>query len=236
MKELAEMCIFRAMRRTFFMLREIRLISFFYLRGQSSAEAKKLLVIPSTMISLLLCLVFISLTGQGCFKIRQVEPPSSSSSDWISPTDYQILLSNLQTAISQRNTQNYLRCFNQDSLFFSPAAELLNDNETIWQNWSIQDEQAYLENLIADLASPSGNSLSMTETDIQDVSSDSLKYVGDYSLHINHNDTSLTRLFKGQIQLVIKLNSFNEWEIHRWTDIELYPDSSWSQLKLRYIQ
>ena len=184
-------------------------------------------------------LIFIGLIGiltQGCFRTRAVEPPSSSSSDWVSPTDYEILLGNLKTSIAQRNIQNYLRCFNQDSLKFSPAAELLNDNETIWQNWSIQDEQTYLDNLFADLASPSGNTLSLTETDLQDVSSDSLKYVGNYSMHINHNDTSLTRLFKGQIQLVIKINSFNEWEIHRWTDIEIYPDSSWSRVKLKYIQ
>lgn len=171
-----------------------------------------------------------------CFNIRPVEPPSSSASSWVSPTDYQILLVNLQTAITQGEVQNYLRCFNQDSLQFSPAANLINNNENVWQNWSIQDEQAYIENVIADLSVSSGNSLSLAETDLQDVTADSLKYVGDYLLRMNHSDTSLTKVFQGQIQLMIKLNRFNEWEIHRWTDIEIFPDSSWSELKLRYIQ
>ncbi|MEM6342469.1 MAG: hypothetical protein AAF927_01265 [Bacteroidota bacterium] len=172
----------------------------------------------------------------GCFNIRPVEPPSSSASNWVSPTDYQILLNNLQLSVNQRNVQNYLRCFNQDKLDFQPVASLFNNNENIWVNWSISDEQAYFDNFVADLAVNTGNSLSLTETDLQDVTSDSLKYVGDYLLRVNHSDTSLTTLFQGQLQLVIKLNAFNEWEIERWTDIEIYPDSSWSELKLRYVQ
>lgn len=183
-------------------------------------------------------LIFSSLVfiGIGCFNIRPVEPPSSSGSNWVSPTDYQILINNLQQSVNQRNVQNYLRCFNQDSLEFQPVASLFNNNENIWANWSISDEQAYFDNFVADLAVTTGNSLSLTETDLQDVTSDSLKYVGDYLLRVNHSDTSLTTLFQGQLQLVIKLNAFNEWEIERWTDIEIYSDSSWSELKLRYVQ
>lgn len=182
-----------------------------------------------------LCILVIVVIS-GCFRTRPVEPPSSSGSEWVSPTDYEILLSNLKTSISQRNVQNYLRCFNQDSINFVPAASLLNDNENIWKNWSIQDEQAYFDNMVADLTSQSGNSLSLLQTDLQDVTSDSVKYVGDYTLRVNHADTTLSTFFKGQIQLSIKLNSFNEWEIHRWRDIEIFADSSWSNLKLNYVQ
>ena len=171
-----------------------------------------------------------------CFQTRPVEPPGTNASDWISPTDYQILLGNFSTAIAKGNTQNYLRCFNQDSLRFTPAASLFNDNESIWLNWSIQDEQTYFDNMEADLSVNTGNSLVLIETDLQTVTSDSLKYVGDYTLRINHRDTLLTTLFKGQIQLLIRLNSFNEWEIFRWEDIETKMDSSWSQLKLKYVQ
>ena len=180
--------------------------------------------------------ILLSCLCLACFQIRPVEPPSSSASDWVSPTDYQILLSNLQTSIAQRNSQNYLRCFNQDSLRFIPAASLITNNENIWQNWSIQDEQTWMENAIADLEVNSGNSLVLKETDLQDVTSDSLKYVGDYLLRVNHSDSSITTLFQGQIQLTVKINAFNEWEIHRWADIEINPDSSWSELKLRYAQ
>jgi len=142
----------------------------------------------------------------------------------------------MQRSVSNANLQNYLRCFNNDSLQFTPAASLFTNNEPIWLAWSIQDEQAYFNNMIANLTVSSGNSLELKQTDLQNVNGDSLTYVGEYSLRINHNDSSLTTLFKGQIQLLVKLNEFNEWEISRWQDIELFKDSSWSELKLSFVQ
>jgi len=178
----------------------------------------------------------LSVLLSGCFQIRQVENPNSINSDWVSPTDYEILLDNLRRSMLDGNTQNYLRCFNQDSLQFFPVARLLNNNESIWINWSALDERTYLDNLLTDLSVNSGNSVIFNELDLQDVSSDSLRYIGSYLMRINHRREELTTLFKGQLQIVVKLNEFNEWEIHRWTDIETAPDSSWSELKLAYIQ
>lgn len=182
----------------------------------------------------LILLAFTVLVG--CFQTRSVEPPATGNSDWISPTDYEILLRNFQTAIANQNVQNYLRCFNRDSLRFFPAASLLQENQSIWRNWAIQDEQAYLENLFSSLEVQSGNNLVLEEIDLRDLSADSLRYVGNYTIRMNHNDSTLTDLFKGQIQLVIKPNTFSEWEIHKWEDIELFPDSSWSLLKLSFIR
>lgn len=181
-------------------------------------------------------LLLISLVLISCFRIRQVEPPINGNSDWVSPNDYEILLANMERAFIEGNTQNYLRCFNQDSLRFLPATSLLNDNESIWLNWNSLDERTYLDNLMTDLTVNSGNSVILTELELQNVTSDSLRYIGNYIMRINHNTEDLTTLFKGQLQFVIKLNSFNEWEIHRWIDIETSPDSSWSSLKLAYIQ
>ncbi|MEL6256730.1 MAG: hypothetical protein AAFR87_32315 [Bacteroidota bacterium] len=180
--------------------------------------------------------LFLLWVLSSCFQVRNVEPPGIVSSDWVSPTDYEILLQNLQRSVSNTNVQNYLRCFNNDSLRFTPVASLFNDNEPIWLAWSIQDEQAYFDNMIQNLSVSTGNSLVLRETELQNVDADSLTYVGEYTLRINHRDTSLTTLFKGQIQLLIKLNEFNEWEISRWQDIELVQDSSWSQLKLSFVQ
>ncbi|MDX2284860.1 MAG: hypothetical protein NW241_11900 [Bacteroidia bacterium] len=171
-----------------------------------------------------------------CFSIRPVEPPNNGLSEWISPSDYEILLQNFRTAISQRNPQNYLRCFAPEVFRFDPAAQVLDNGEAIWRNWSLQDEQTYLDNLFRRLSTQSGNSLLLEERDLRDVTPDSLRYVGLYTLRVNHTDTTLTTLFRGQLELTIRRNSFNEWEIRRWTDTELYADSSWSRLKLRFVQ
>lgn len=176
------------------------------------------------------------LGGSACFQVRPVEPPARTVSDWVSPTDYEILLQNLRDAVAQGNPQNYLRCFEAEAFRYAPAATLFDNNESLWRNWSVLDEQAWFDNMLANLSSGAGNSLILQQQDLQDVTADSLRYVGEYSLRVNHTDTTLTTLFRGQLQLLIRANSFNEWEIHRWTDIELYPDSSWSALKLRFVQ
>ena len=177
----------------------------------------------------------LALLLPSCFQTRDVEPPSSSSSDWVSPTDYQILLNNFQTAINQLNVQNYLRVFNTDVFRFTPAASLADDNQNLWSNWSSLDEQTYLENTIARLRGPSGNTLILQQTDLQDFG-DSIRYAGNYTLRFNHNDTTITDLFKGQLLFIIRRNTFNELEIHRWEDLETVPDSSWSELKQKFIQ
>lgn len=181
-------------------------------------------------------LVVVTTFGLGCFRTREVEPPVTTSSDWVSPTDYTILLSNLERAVGQRNVQNYLRCFRQEELDFQPSTPVLTGNEILWNDWSWQDEQAWFNNVIADLGLNSGNSLSLQQVDLQSFNSDSLRYIGDYELIMNHTDTSLTVQFRGQLEFLCKVNEFNEWEISRWTDYETRVDSSWSRLKLNYVQ
>jgi len=179
-------------------------------------------------------LLFLCLLFSACFSTRNVETPDSSTSSWVSPTDYATLLDNFRYAIANRNTQNYLRCFSADSMTFLPVASL--SNQPVWKSWALRDEQAYFENVLQNLASQSGNSLTLNQVDIRDVTPTSLRYVGDYRLTIAHKDSSLTRLFRGQVQFAMRLNAFNEWEIRRWEDIETHPDSSWSALKIRFVQ
>ena len=171
-----------------------------------------------------------------CFRTREVEPPAQVSSDWISPTDYNILISNLERAILQKNVQNYLRCFKADEFRFIPSTPSYSGNELIWNSWSLQDEQTWLTNVFGNLGLVSGNQLAVNQVDLQSFSSDSLRYIGQYDLRMNHTDTSLTVRFVGQLEFLCKVNTYNEWEIARWTDYETGADSSWSKLKLSYVQ
>ncbi len=172
----------------------------------------------------------------GCFRTRDVEEPVTSSSDWVSPTDYTILLNNMEMAVGEQNVQNYLRCFNQDSLRFVPSTPTYTGNEILWDNWTWQDEQNWFNNVLSDLGLSSGNRISFDEVDLQSFSSDSLRYIGNYDMTMNHRDTSLTVRFRGQLEFLMKINQFNEWEITRWFDYETRLDSSISRLKLNYVQ
>lgn len=181
---------------------------------------------------ILVCMLFLS----ACFETRDVEPPSQSSSDWVSPTDYNILLANFKRSVDQQNIQNYLRCFKAEAFRYNPSTQIYTGNELIWDSWSWQDEQAWFTNLKENLGLVSGNHLVLDQVDLQAFSSDSLRYIGEYDMVMNHTDTSLTVRFVGQLEFLCKVNSFNEWEIARWTDYETKQDSSWSRLKLNYVQ
>lgn len=180
--------------------------------------------------------LFLALLLSACFKPREVQPPAASSSDWVSPTDYQILLSNLQLAVGQKNVQNYLRCFSQDSIRFLPATVVYTGSELVWDNWSLQDEQTYLENVFGELSVQAGNYVELNELNLQTFGTDSVVYNAGYSMVMNHSDTTLTTHFGGQLEFLCRINTFNEWEIQRWTDFETSEDSSWSRLKLSYVQ
>jgi hypothetical protein len=171
-----------------------------------------------------------------CFNTRDVEPPDQSSSDWVSPTDYTILLKNFERAIGQQNIQNYLRCMKADHLRYVPSTPTYTGNQLIWDSWSWQDEQAWFSNVKEHLGLSSGNGLALHQVDLQSFSSDSVRYIGDYELVMNHTDTALTVRFVGQLEFLCKTNAYNEWEIARWIDYETHPDSSWSRLKLAYVQ
>ncbi|HHG83802.1 MAG TPA: hypothetical protein ENJ82_03550, partial [Bacteroidetes bacterium] len=131
-------------------------------------------------------LIVLIVLNTGCFKTREVEPPSQASSDWISPTDYTILLSNLQRSVGQRNVPNYLRCFRQEEFVFQAATPVYTGNGILWDNWSWQDEQAWFNNVLLNLGLASGNYLELSQVDLQSFNSDSLRYVGDYELVMNH--------------------------------------------------
>ncbi len=183
---------------------------------------------------LLWLILAFSLTA--CLKTRDVEPPVVGSSDWVSPSNYTILLENLRTSVGQKNVQNYLRCFRQDDLDYIPSTPVYTGNEILWDNWTWQDENNWFNNVIQDLGLTSGNQIAFEEVDLQAFSGDSLRYIGNYDLVMNHRDTSLTVRFRGQLEFLMKVNDFNEWEITRWIDFETSPDSSISRLKLNYVQ
>jgi hypothetical protein len=182
-----------------------------------------------------LLLLFFALTLSACFRTRIPEPPDTSGSGFVLASDYQTLLSNFKTAIQAGNTQNYKRCLNETVFHFSPAPAQINGHESIWQNWSMNDEENYFNTLKGRLNGGMLLSFSNESTQGSVNDQDSLRYVADYTLNVPHDKPNVPTTFKGQIQLLIKLNG-NECKIEEWTDVETHQDSSWSALKLNFVQ
>ncbi|MCS7077962.1 MAG: hypothetical protein NZ455_14720 [Bacteroidia bacterium] len=173
----------------------------------------------------------------GCFNTRTPEPPSQNApnSQWIPPTDYNILLQNFKNSISQLNTQNYLRCI-ADTFEFIPTQVRDNSDYLIFQKWTKNDEKTYFENLNAKSLPLSPHNLQFKNVEHQFVGSNTVKYNADYHLEVQHNDSTLTKTFRGQVNLTLHRNHEGLWHILKWQDIEKAKDSSWTLLKIRFIR
>lgn len=178
-------------------------------------------------------LLLLSCFWISCFKPRPVEQPLvQQASDWVSPVEYSQLITNLQTSVSLLNSQNYLRCLNSSIYHFNPVASLLSGNQLIWNNWSVNDEREYIENISKTLRTGSVVSLILTPGGLQYYGTDSIRYTATYKLRVPLQDTLLPELYSGQMELILRRNSSREWEIAAWSDFETAQDSSWSRLKL----
>lgn len=177
-------------------------------------------------------------TISACFKVRNVEPPDNLGSDWQAPTSPDLLIANFRASMQAANVQNYIRCFAEGADYhFIPAPSVFNGHESVWANWSRTDEQTYLNNLKTVLLKGNSIALDFKEPVTQNLSADSVNYNVLYQLGIPFSDTSKQKVYIGQMTLLLKLNSTqNTWEIRRWTDVETHIDSSWSKLKLNYLQ
>lgn len=177
------------------------------------------------------CLLFFVLTS--CYKVRPVEAPFvQQQSDWTSPIEYTQLLENMKISIGMLNTQNYIRCMHAGAFRFIPAASLVSGNQLVWDNWSVNDEREYLENVSRDREVGAPLVLNFTQDGVQFLSADSIRYTAVYQLTVSLKDSVLPDMFKGQLELIMRRNASREWEITQWTDFETAQDSSWSRLKL----
>lgn len=182
-------------------------------------------------------LAFLVSVLQGCFTTRTPEPPiqNNPNSDWIAPTDYNILLMNFKNSITQLNTQNYLRCIG-DTFEYVPAQIRDNSGYLIFQKWTKNDEKTYFDNLYAKSQNLSAHQLQLKNADQQFIGSDTVKYTADYQLEIQHNDSSFTKLIKGQLNFTLHRNQEGLWRILKWQDVEKAKDSSWTLLKMRFLR
>jgi len=179
-----------------------------------------------------LCALLLS----SCFNVREPEP-SNNQSGWISPTETDILIENLRSAVKQPNTSNYERCFNPEKFIFVPEPTVAGGPDGIFKNWTFADERAYFINLSNNIISTSLNSLEFTNTKILNTFNftiDSVEYTADYELTLYQTDTLSTN--KGNLRFILVRNDNNEFYIYSWQDNKVNDTiPSWTDLKANFI-
>jgi hypothetical protein len=188
--------------------------------------------------NVLLLALLAFLLGCGIFEPREPEEPTQSGLNFIPPTDPEIVITNLQAAVDQKNIANYMSCFtdpqrqNHPFVFF-PSAEGSAQYGAVLNNWSRLKEEEYFTNLIAQSPENAFSNLLLSLTSSV-VTADSVVYEFDYSLTFQHADPGFPQTGRGRLQFTIGVDNSNFWTIHRWIDYKTTDDPTWSLFKGKF--
>lgn len=183
----------------------------------------------------ILILIFILYSGCGLFETRSVEPPTEVRSTFTQPTSPDIVLANLNFAVTEKNLDNYMRCL-VDSNFSTKRFKFIPDavSQTaypVFLNWNLSSERIYFSNLISSTEENSSTNLFLSNINFN-TGIDSAVIDSDYILVFNHNRQNIAQVTKGRLRFVMSPDVRSLWSIHSWSDfINDNDDTTWSVLK-----
>ncbi|MBJ6109290.1 hypothetical protein JAO73_09720 [Hymenobacter sp. BT523] len=165
-----------------------------------------------------------------CFQLREPEP-SATGSEWIQPTQIDILLANFTTAVQNVNVANYERTFSGPTYRFVPDPTSAGSSPALFANWSVPEETTYFSSLRRRTASGVKNTLTLTDRRDQLYTADSVEVSALYQLRVTQQDTAFhAGLLQGNIRLILRRRN-NEWRIVAWRDQRTMPGLCWTDLK-----
>ena len=181
---------------------------------------------------------FLIFTGCGLFETRTVEPPSEPRSTYIQPTSPDIVLTNLNFSIAEKNLDNYLRClvdpnFSNRIFRYYPDA-VSQSNYPVFLTWDLNNERNYYSNLISFTNENASSNLFLSNT-IINTGIDSTIVDSDYILVFEHNKQNVPKVFNGKLRFIMGIDARSLWSIHTWYDyINDNNDTTWSVLKANF--
>ncbi|MBH8556882.1 hypothetical protein [Hymenobacter negativus] len=165
-----------------------------------------------------------------CFQLREPEP-SATASEWIQPTQIDILLANFTTAVQNVNVGNYERTFSGPDYRFAPDPTSAGSSPALFANWSVPEETTYFSSLRRRTATGTTNTLTLSGRRDQFYTTDSAEVSALYQLKITQQDTAFhAGLLQGNMRLLLRRRN-NEWRIVAWRDQRTTPGLCWTDLK-----
>ncbi len=177
------------------------------------------------------------------FTTRTPEPPDTRRSSFQPPTSTQVVISNLQAAIREKNIENYIQCLvagdsgtAQQRYSFEPSAEAAARFASVFIGWNVVKERQSFTAFTAKIPAMSAPTIQLTNDRFELMSPDSVVFVADYLIRPNAPQSGIGTEFAGRMRLSIVSFANGFWAIRRWTDQAL-PQSqsaSWSVLKAQF--
>jgi hypothetical protein len=191
----------------------------------------------------ILVILFIIISLESCemFSTRTPEKPDLGNTSFIPPTEPSIVILNLESALREKNIENYMSCFynfnDNDRLNFefSASTEATTQFPSIFSHWGTNEERRSFNSIVASLGVDLYpqitwlNRLPMLET------ADSALFTSDYFLLAPNSDNNSPDAFAGRLQFTLSFRDNGLWYISRWLDFNAQVNDSvkntWSVLK-----
>lgn len=185
----------------------------------------------------------ILLSGCELFQPRDPQPPSENTSpyQWLQPTTWEIVLTDLELAFKALNQKYFLDVLadtatGEVGFVFIPDPHVAHTSGQDFTNWGYVEESQFLEAIFSRLSSDTLNTLTWFNKIETTLSPDQMQIQADYQLHLKFKSASREAYpehLSGQALLLIELQNNNYWQITRWQDYDIPTDSlhSWTYLK-----
>jgi hypothetical protein len=184
------------------------------------------------------CLLLVAFLSacQNPFDTRKPETPIVTRSSWVQPLSPDKVLTNLQNAFLERNTENAIRCladptYSTRIFRFDPNPETASNHPGVFMDWGIEKEKAVLQQIFSMVPADSTCMLTWTKILREIASQDTAIMVRQYRLEIHHKPSTLSTLYEGHAEFRLASDQRGEWMIYRWTDNSIAGSVPWSELK-----
>lgn len=193
-----------------------------------------------SLATLLFSLLFLS--NCGIFETRTPESPEdgSSAGGFQQPDRPELVIENMQNAISGMNSVNYMRNLweGNPAFEFSPSSAAFDNDPSIWQNWTREDEATYFNNLVTATQNQSGHNLSISDLERVSLPDGGERVTASYTLTVLHDrtDADIPTVASGSFLIDLVQDENGLWYIYSWTDNAGGSSFTWSDIKATFLR
>ena len=191
-----------------------------------------------------ICILSIAVTSCEMFSTRSPEKPDVGNTSFLPPTEPSIVILNFETALKEKNIENYMNCFHTFSdverlnFQFTPSAEAITKFSSIFTEWGSAEERRSFNSIVAALGEERYPKVTWINRKPMQETADSAIFTTDYYLQAPNSDNAIPDEFAGRLQFTLTFRDNGLWYISRWIDFNAQVNDSvnttWSVLKGYY--
>lgn len=185
------------------------------------------------------CLVAaLAIASCDTFEPRDAEEPEGEATQYVVPQEPVDVLSNLENAIRDRDTEIYAGLFTEDFVFVADPSDVLeveNFYPGAFDNWDIEVEADVGEKIL-DQSRTTISGLDFTAETLVGETDSTYEVLKDYQLYLRFREYETFEIYIGTARFSMRVDSDGLWYIHRWEDARrdtgiVADKDTWGKLK-----